>query len=116
MQEFMLLFRNLAPAEAFSSSPEEMEKTIPLWQSWIKGIAEEGRFVSTAPLEREGIFVTKNGQTDGPYAEVKEFVLGYLVFKAKDMQDALKTAKDCPIIADEGGSVELRKVANFSVE
>ncbi|MEM9326433.1 MAG: YciI family protein [Bacteroidota bacterium] len=115
MQEFMLLFRNLAPAEAFSSSPEEMEKSIPLWKNWIKGIAEEGRFVSTAPLEREGIFLTKENQTDGPYAEVKEFVLGYLVFKAKDMNEALETAKGCPMISDDHGSVEVRKVAPFSM-
>ncbi len=116
MQEFMLLFRNLAPAEAYSSTPEEMEKTIPQWQSWIKGIAEEGRFVSTAPLERDGLFLTNTNQTDGPYAEVKEFVLGYLVFKAKDMDEAIATAKGCPIIDDDRGSVEIRKVAHFSTE
>lgn len=116
MQEFMLLFRNLSPTEAFSSSPEEMEKTIPVWQKWIQGIAEEGRFVSTAPLEREGVFLTKENQTDGPYAEVKEFVLGYLVFKAKDMDDAMATARGCPMLIDDGGSVELRKVATFNVK
>ncbi len=116
MEEFMLLFRNLAPAEPYSSSPEEMEKSIPIWQNWIKGIAEEGRFVSTAPLERDGMFLTKSSQTDGPYAEVKEFVLGYLVFKAKDMDHALETARGCPMILDEGGSVEIRKVANFPME
>jgi len=113
MEEFMLLFRNLAPAEAFTSSPEEMEKSIPVWQNWIKGIAEEGRFVSTAPLEKEGVFITQKNQTDGPHAEVKEFILGYLVFKAKDMDHALETAKGCPMLIDGSGSVEVRKVANF---
>ncbi len=116
MQEFMLLFRNLSPAEAYSSTPEEMEATIPVWQGWIKQIAEEGRFVSTAPLEKEGVFLTKENQTDGPYAEVKEFILGYLVFKARDMAHAIETAHGCPMIADERGSVEVRKVANFPVE
>ena len=115
MQEYMLLFRNLAPVEAYSSSPEEMEKTIPAWQSWIRGIAEEGRLISTAPLEREGAFLTKQSTTDGPYAEVKELILGYVACKANDMDEAIEIAKGCPIIADDGGSVEVRKIANFEV-
>ncbi len=115
MKEFMLLFRNLAPVEAYSSSPEEMQETIPKWQKWMKELAEDGRFVSTAPLEREGTFLTKETATDGPYAEVKEVVLGYLVFKAKDMAEATEIGRQCPILEDGGGSVEVRQVANFEM-
>ncbi len=111
----MMLFRNLAPAEAYSQSPEEMQATIPLWQNWMKKLAEEGRFVSTAPLERDGSFVTKETVTDGPYAEVKEFVLGYLIFKAEDLDEAIEISKECPMLKDSLGSVEVRKVAPFEM-
>jgi len=115
MKEFMLLFRNAAPVEAYSSSPEEMQKTIPVWQEWMRKLAEEGRFVSTAPLEKDGYLIKKEGVTDGPYAEVKEVVQGYLIFKAKDFEEAIEIGKGCPNLIEGEGSVEVRPVAQFEI-
>jgi len=48
--------------------------------------------------------------TDGPFAEAKDIVGGYLVVTAKDLAEAYEIAKGCPA-PDEGGSVEVRGLA-----
>ena len=115
MKEFMLLFRNLAPIDAYSSSPEEMQEIVPKWQKWMKEVAEEGRFVSTAPLERDGKFITADTVTDGPYAEIKEVVLGYLIVKAESLEQAVEIGKNCPVLEGGGGSVEVRQVSPWEM-
>jgi hypothetical protein len=52
--------------------------------------------------------------TDGPYAESKDLVLGFLVVQARDLDEAAQLALDCPI-AREGGSVEVRPVGALAV-
>jgi hypothetical protein len=50
----------------------------------------------------------KNVVTDGPYAEIKEVLAGYMVLRAEDFEEAVSIAKNCPIIL-MGGNVEIRK-------
>jgi hypothetical protein len=48
--------------------------------------------------------------TDGPYAETKESLAGYIMIRAKDLDDAVNIAQKCPILKGAGNSVEVRKV------
>ncbi|HMG08282.1 MAG TPA: YciI family protein, partial [Mucilaginibacter sp.] len=48
--------------------------------------------------------------TDGPYAEIKETIAGFIVIKAKDFDEAVSLAKDCPMLLGEGNIVEVRKI------
>ena len=50
--------------------------------------------------------------TDGPYAEVKEIVGGYLLVKTDTLDDAVELSKGCPGLLD-GGTVEVRDVMVF---
>jgi hypothetical protein len=45
---------------------------------------------------------------DGPFAEGKEVIAGYLVIEADSLDEAVKIASDCPNAAV--GSVEVRQV------
>jgi hypothetical protein len=45
--------------------------------------------------------------TDGPYVEVKDFIQGYMIVEAKDMDKAVELARGCPILEGEG-TVEIR--------
>jgi hypothetical protein len=47
--------------------------------------------------------------TDGPYAEGKEIVGGYMAIKANDFKEATQIAQDCPIF-DNNGAVEVREI------
>lgn len=103
-----MLFRNANDAPQ-PQSPEEIQADIPRWHNWINSIVEQGKFVSTQPLDYQGAVVKKDTVTDGPFAEVKEMIYGYLICKAKDLAEAIELSKSCPII-QKGGSVEVREI------
>jgi hypothetical protein len=87
-----------------------MQASIKQWQDWIGGIAAQGKFSSTNRLGFEGKTLKPNSiVTDGPYAEVKEMIGGYLIVKAADLNEAMQLANGCPIL-DIGGHVEVRNV------
>lgn len=113
MKEFMMIFR-MAPMPNFQPTPEQMQESIKQWQDWIGGIAAQGKFVSTNQLGFQGKTLKANGVvTDGPYAEVKEIVGGYIIVKANSLEDALELAKGCPILY-VGGHVEIRDIMVFN--
>ena len=109
MKEFMMIFRhdeNNRP----KPSPEEMQAVVKQWQDWIGGIAAQDKFVSTNALGYEGQTVDSKGVvSDGPYAELKEIVGGYIIVKASDLADAVKLSQGCPTLL-MGGKVEVRDV------
>tara|TARA_R110002167_G_scaffold328783_1_gene535310 strand:+ start:2990 stop:3331 length:342 start_codon:yes stop_codon:yes gene_type:complete len=109
MKEFMMIFRN-EKTDQPKPSPEQMQAMIKQWQDWIGGIAAQGKFVSTNALGSEGQTVNANGVvSDGPYAEVKEMVGGYIIVKAQNLADAVKLSEGCPTLL-MGGKVEVRDI------
>jgi len=50
--------------------------------------------------------------TDGPFAEVKEAIGGYLFFEADDLDAAIEVAAGIPA-AGMGGAVEVRPIAEW---
>ncbi len=114
MKEFMMIFRN-EKSDAPQPSPKQMQAMVKDWQDWIGGIAAQGKFVSTNALGFLGKTVQGNSViTDGPYAEVKEIVGGYIIVKATDLNDAVKLSDGCPTLA-AGGKVEVRDVMVFDM-
>ena len=47
---------------------------------------------------------------DGPYAEIKESIVGYSIVKADSVEEATELAKGCPILK-VGGNVEVREIS-----
>lgn len=115
MKEFLLLFRNKTGKGSYSVSPEQMQAAMPKWQKWIGDIAANGQFVSTQPLDYEGKIIRPGGITDGPYVEVKEIVVGYLICKTETIEQAVEIGKGCPILDYPGGSLEVRTITPFVV-
>jgi len=110
MKEYMMLFRNEQSNGATPPSAEQMQAVMQQWQSWIRNIAEQGKFGGTARLQSEGKTVKPgNVITDGPYAEAKEIIGGYLIVKASSLDEAVELAKSCPGLT-YGGNVEVRSV------
>ncbi len=113
MKEFMMIFR-MAPMGDFQPTPEQMQESIKHWQDWIGSIAAQGKFVSTNQLSFTGKTLKPGGVvTDGPYAEIKEIVGGYIIVKANDLDEALSLAQGCPILF-VGGHVEVREVIQLN--
>jgi len=113
MKEYMMLFRNEKNESSQEPSAEQMQAAMKQWQTWIKGIAADGKYSGTNRLLSEGKTVKPgNAITDGPYAEGKEVVGGYLVVKANSLDEAVEMAKSCPNLI-YGGNVEIRRVMSI---
>lgn len=106
----MMFFRNEKMEGGEQPSAEQMKAVMKEWQTWIKGIAAKGNYSSTNRLLSEGKTLKPNNVvSDGPFAEVKEVVGGYLIVKANSLDEAIELAKACPNLK-YGGSVEVRSV------
>ena len=110
MKEFVMIFRNEAMPEALFS-PDEMQAIMKQWENWIGSIAAQNKLVSSGNrLGSEGKVVKPNNVvTDGPYAEIKELIGGYIIVKAASVDEAAEMAKGCPILLG-GGNVEVRDI------
>src|SRR5580704_9676126 len=108
MSEFTYLFRG----RNTTASPEQMQKTMEKWVAWFKELGANGQLKEPGhPLEHTGKVVMGKQKivNDGPYAEAKDVVGGYIVIEAKDLSHAVEISKGCPIL-EAGGSVEVRPV------
>ena len=111
MSEFMYLFRSTPEARARAmGTPEDAQKSLQKWLSWVSELEDKGQLQDPGkPLDSGGKVVSspKKLVTDGPYAESKDIVLGFMLIRARDLQEAAEISKGCPIL-EGGGSVEIR--------
>ena len=108
MNDYLLLFHGGGPEDA-GLSPEEMQQIMMKWSRWTTSLREAGVFKGGEPLENEARTVK-----DGPFAESKEVVGGYVMVSAASMDEATEHAKQCPIL-DTGGYVEVRPVMDMTL-
>ncbi|MET0792827.1 MAG: YciI family protein [Polyangiaceae bacterium] len=113
MSEFVFLFRTgLAESELAMGTPERAAKSLQVWLAWLRELESGGHLKAPGqPLATTGKVVRGPSGviTDGPFAEAKDLVLGFIVVEARDIDEAAELAKGCPI-ARGGGSVEVRPV------
>ena len=118
MKEFMYLFKDKSPVPS-KLSPEEMQKHMQEWGAWMKSLTEAGKMKGGAPLDVGGKTVSGNKKvvTDGPFAESKELVGGYLIIQAEDLAEAVELAKGCPglSLAVNTGYVEIRPIKSMGM-
>src|SRR5437016_14505630 len=108
---YMLLYRS---DEWYNRlSQEELQKLMAQNKAWIERLAAQGKAKPGRALERRGANVSgKNGRfvTDGPFAESKETIGGYLVLDVETFNEAVAIAQECPGLA-YGIRIEVRPVA-----
>ena len=111
MPQYMLLIFSDPSQGPAEGSPEAMAQ----WQAWgeyTQGLKDAGVFVSGEPLEAPSTATTvavRNGDrvvTDGPFAETKEYLGGFWIIEAADLDEALDWAKKAAVAC--GGDVEVR--------
>jgi hypothetical protein len=103
-----------------SIDPDELQSLVGQCASWVGELEQRGDHVYSSGLqcptnamsirERNGRVTT----TDGPFAETKEFLGGFTVFKARDLNDAIQIASRLP--AARIGTVEVRPVLDPFIE
>ena len=113
MSQFTYLFRG----RQASGSPEQRQKHLEKWVAWFKELGAKGYLKDPGhPLEATGKVVKGTGKLvqDGPFAEAKDVVGGYIVVEANDLPHATELSKGCPIL-EVGGSVEIRPIQNLNM-
>lgn len=102
-----MVYRN-APMGDFKPTPEQVQTVEKQWNDWFADIAAQGKLGGGYRPGPEGKTAKPgNVVTDGPYAEVKEILMGVTVVNAESIDEAVEIAKDCPILK-VGGNVEVR--------
>jgi hypothetical protein len=112
MSEFAFLFRG----RDRTRSPEQMQRTMEKWVAWFKELGEQGHIKDPGnPLEDRGTIVhgKEKAVIDGPYAEAKDLVNGYVIVEARDLAHATELAKGCPNL-ELNGSVEVRPIERLA--
>jgi hypothetical protein len=110
--DYLLLFRGTNWDRGLS--PEELQDVMGQIMAWFEALKQQGKVKAGQPLGDEGSTVSgKKGRgrtvADGPFAESKEAIGGYLVVEANDLDEAVAIAKAAPML-DYGGSIEVRPV------
>ena len=109
MSKYMFLFRGGLNMEL--TAPADQQANMMKWKVWMDGIAAKGNLIGGEPLNGVGKVLSGRAKkiTDGPFAEGKEIVGGYLVVDTAGLDEAVELSKDCPIFENDG-SVEVRAV------
>ncbi len=111
MKDYVLLFRGCL--DFATASPEQVQKAMMKWKLWVEELTKQGKYSGGNRLTRNGSVLKGQEKqiTDGPFTESKEIVGGFIAIKANDLNDAIETAKGCPIF-DYDGITEVREVAS----
>lgn len=93
---------------------EELEKYVAESNAWLEKLVTTGKAKGGQALARSGAIVSgKSGAnvTDGPFAESKEVIGGYLLLNVKTFEEAVAIAKTAPNVV-RGTSIEVRPLTN----
>ena len=102
MPKFMLILSS-RPGVWKDLSPEEMQQKVEKYQAWTQKMS--ARRVSGEKLTDDGgrVLSQKNGKLtiiDGPYADTKEVIGGFMVFRAASLEEAIDLTSDAPMLDD----------------
>jgi hypothetical protein len=108
---YMVLFRTTRWQE--NLSPEEMQKIMGQTMAWFERLHQQGKMKAAQPLFEEGKVISgKKGihVADGPFAESKESIGGYLMLTVDTLEEAVSIAQEWPML-ECGCTAEVRPVA-----
>ncbi|MBL9204807.1 MAG: YciI family protein [Opitutaceae bacterium] len=115
MHYALLIYRDDIRWSALST--EERDRIWDEAQRLADDTVKRGQFVAGAALHAPATATTvrmnhqKTVVTDGPFAETKEVLAGFLLIDCPSLDDALKVAARVPVLRI-GGSVEVRPVGS----
>lgn len=111
---YMLLFNETLAELAKRADPSEADAYWGGWTAYMGAIAQSGAMVSgngLQPPETSTTIRVDNGKrhiVDGPFADTKEILGGYVILDTVDLDAALEWASRAPCAT--AGSVEIRPV------
>ena len=89
-------------------TPEEMAAHVQYMRDFADRLVDTGEFVDEQALSPEGTFVRYDGEgrppvTDGPFAETKDLIAGWMVIDVESAERALELAAELSAAPGAGG-------------
>jgi hypothetical protein len=112
MRYIMLVYET--PADVDRRDDLAGEPYLAAWRAYHKSLVEADVYVGGAPLKQAATATTvrlREGRRqvqDGPFAEAKEELGGFLILDVPSLDAALEWAARCPAAA--GGALEIRPI------
>ena len=109
MTEYLIIFRE--PDGRTEVHPEDEYKVHQQhWKIWIDNLLKENRLTRGNALSLNGKVIKEGGEEviDGPFRIGLEIIGGYMIIKAKDLDEAVEITKSCPVF-ETGGYAEVRE-------
>lgn len=113
--QYALLVYETPEAFARRSPSSDNEQHLGAWRLYHRSLVEAGIYVAGDPLQVPEMGTTvriKDGKRaiqDGPYAETKEQLAGFIILELPSLDAAIEWAARCPAAAI--GAVEVRALA-----
>jgi len=104
-KQFVFFFRGKDWDEGVP--PEKLQALMDRFTDWAQALIDSGRVRGGQALGRSGAMISRRGVSDGPFAESKEAIGGYLILAVNTLEEATEIAKTAPIL-DFDGSIEIR--------
>ena len=112
--QFALLFNPLPSYTAQFADPTKAPALMSAWHAYMGAMAQAGVMVTSVRLQGAHVATTVRVQNDrrvvqdGPFAETKEILGGFVVIEVPSLDEALKWAERSP--SSSNGSTEVRPV------
>ncbi|HET9344132.1 MAG TPA: YciI family protein [Candidatus Limnocylindrales bacterium] len=119
MRYILLTVQGPEHVEAWvNGTAEDKQAEIEATKAWFREHALAGRITGGEELGWPGAAKTvrKKGITDGPFAETKEVLGGFIVVEVASEQEALEMAAGWPGLAWDGDAVEVRPAGSSEGE
>lgn len=110
---YLLLFRG-GNWEESGLSESQIRQAVEKVKTWFERLSATGKLVSAQPLMDEGVVISgKSGGLvkDGPFAEAKEAIGGYVLLSVETQEEAVALARTNPM-HEYGLVTEVRPTAS----
>ncbi|MBW2462116.1 MAG: hypothetical protein JRH11_10755 [Deltaproteobacteria bacterium] len=108
MPKYLCMQRSLKSDGGEKPSPAQMQEMYAKFGAWQEKFKDS--VVDMGGKLGGGKLVTAEGQSDGPFVEVKELVGGYMIVSAETLEGAIEVARECPGLVRPGSGVEVIEI------
>jgi hypothetical protein len=108
--QYLLLFTGKEWWNQLSAA--QIQEVIDQSKEWYGKLAAAGKVKGSQALAREGATISNARVfSDGPFAESKEVIGGYLLLEAENLDEAITIAKGCPSLL-HGTTIDVRPLSD----
>ncbi|MGH9152843.1 MAG: YciI family protein [Acidimicrobiales bacterium] len=115
MAKYLLLKHYRGAPEAVNAvpmdrwTPDEVEAHVRYMDDFAARLVQSGEFVGSQALSPDGVWVRSDGDgrppvTDGPFAETKDLIAGWMVIDVDSYERAIELAAELSAAPGAGGA------------